>query len=149
MLKSDLAGSGNVEHHPKFYWNGCNNMEFPVPVLPGAIMEKLEGFAQSGKFRAVWFRSIVRLYRLKPIPQFLREWRVVYGVSLEPTGLGVERKFNAVFLGGRVAMMEVYGSTVLLDLSSSVQTYRMANEDDPHWFDHSGILWSCRLSVSA
>lgn len=108
IAERDATRPRDVEPYPKFHWNGCNDVEFSVPVFPGAVMEEFEGLTESRKIRAVGFRNVVRLYRLKPVPQFLREWRIVYGVSVESIGPVIERKLNAVFLGGRIGAVKEY-----------------------------------------
>jgi hypothetical protein len=82
--------------------NSGNDVKSPMPVLSGAVMQKLQPSAAFNNIRFSRMRSVVRLYGLKPVFQVLMEWPCVYGTALESSSSLVDRKFEAVFIGGRI-----------------------------------------------
>jgi hypothetical protein len=87
----------------------CDEMKLPVPVLSRAVVQKLE---RTNKCLVGHFVNVVRLYRFKPDPQLIREWRLVDGVSFEMIESGTDRKLYSVFVGGTTEAARQYGSLI-------------------------------------
>jgi len=81
------------------------DMQPPMPILPSAIMEVPQSIVQSTLRITERFFSTVRLYSREPSPQLLREWKLVNTCRFEFLGTGINRKFEAVCVGGRFASL--------------------------------------------
>lgn len=103
--KCDLAGPINDEVPINGRRDGCNHMQTPMPVLSRAIVNDLQLPVEDCVIRRRCFSSVVRLYRLKPVSEFIREWGSVDGVSVEFPRVNANGKLDAVFVGGRIASM--------------------------------------------
>lgn len=77
--------------------SGTDDMQASVPVFSSAVVQQLQALNEG---RINRFINVVRLYRLEPIPQFVREWGLVDGFSFEFIGSGIDRKFNVALVGG-------------------------------------------------
>jgi hypothetical protein len=84
------------------YGNSRNDVELPVSVLSGAIVQELQPSAIFNGVRVTRIGSAVRLYGLEPRLQLIREWPFVGGTVFESLSASVDRKFQAVFVGGRI-----------------------------------------------
>ncbi len=79
---------------------GHNNMQTPMPIFSGTVMESQKSFVEVGICRVRRFSSVVRLDRLDPIPQYLREWQSVDSVGIEFTDRSTNRKLDTILIGG-------------------------------------------------
>jgi len=93
----DSARRRDGELQPRIGRNGNDNMKPPVSIFPGTVMQQLEASDECG---VRGFSNVVGLYRLKPVPQLLREWSLVDGVSFEIVRHGTDGKFNSALIGG-------------------------------------------------
>jgi len=113
-----------------FRERSCDDMQSSVAVLPCTIVQDSQCVNADFLLGCGTFGNIVRLYRLDPVPQLLGEWRTVYGILAEFSGVGAYRKFNTIFIGGRVCFLRdhrcfvnqiVQGGSQLIEHLSKLQ----------------------------
>jgi len=108
--------------------NSGNDVQPPMPVLPGAVMNDFEFSIERGIFQGLRFCSVVGLYRLKPISERLREWRLVDGISIKGLWRGTDRKFDSVLIWGRFAAMLHDGNLVDCSVKSGAQLIKQLSQ---------------------
>lgn len=89
-----------------------NNVQLPMSVLPGAVVNEAESLNQRNLRAVTRFRNFVRLHRFNPCLEVIGEFPFIEGAFFEPFGGVANRKFKSIFIGGNVSLLEEQGSLV-------------------------------------
>ena len=85
----------------------CDDTQSPMSIEPGEVMHIFEGIGESSIRMTHRFFSHARLYRLKPIPELLWEWKLLESALLEiPISTVEHGKLYAACIGGRFGLFE-------------------------------------------
>jgi hypothetical protein len=79
-------------------------MELPVSIFSRPLVKDSQVTTEASNHlgRLQGFRSLVRLYRLNPLPTLLREWSDTPSGILKMFWAGTDREFQEILIGGRV-----------------------------------------------
>ncbi len=83
----------------------CGDVQSSMSVLPRAIVQDCQSRCQPILKITDRFFNRIRLYSAEPVPQLLREWEFVDTCIIELLFPHVDRKFQAVCVGGRLASL--------------------------------------------
>jgi hypothetical protein len=112
--------------------NSGDQMKSPVPVFPCTVVENLKSPIQRGVIQVRGFSSVVRLYSLKPVPELLREWIGVEGISSEYVRRMADGEFNSIFVGGRLASLLHYRNLINGGIQSSTELVKELSQLKSH-----------------
>lgn len=132
VLVGDMSRSSNGEFPVYGRGNGSDHVEPPMPIFPRAIVQDFKSAVQGRIFSANRFSSVVRLYRLKPIPCLLREWICVDGISVEALRGMADREFHSIFVGGRLASLLHYRNLINDGIQSGTELIKELSQFKSH-----------------
>jgi hypothetical protein len=97
-------------------------MKLAMPVLTRPVTENFNSSVEA-EHHIPWceFRNLVRLYELNDVPTLLREWPDPEAMILEIFRGNTNRKFKAMFVGGRVLPALKNGGLIDAPIESSPQ----------------------------
>ena len=102
VSKGDPPRLGQFDISSDTQRTGRSDVQPSVPILVGESIEHFDCSRQMSLKRIGQFFNVVRLYRLKPDLEFIREWVGVEGTIFEAFGGGTNGKIQMAFLGGRM-----------------------------------------------
>jgi hypothetical protein len=110
--------------------NGGYEVKPPVPILSGAIMQNLQHGVDKTELSPIRFGSVVRLYRLNPIPELLREWKVVDSALFKSIRIDADRKLDTILVGGGIDFFGEYGRLIDEGIQSSPELIKHFSQLD-------------------
>jgi hypothetical protein len=86
------------------------------------------------------FRNLVRLYKLNDVPTLRREWPDPEGMILEVFRGNANRKFKAMFVGGRVLLALKNGGLIDAPIESSPQLIKHFSKFEREGINQLGLV---------
>ena len=102
LSEGDSARASNLYVAADVGRSHPDDMQSAMPVFTREVVDVLQETSNLRLLCIGEFMSVARLYRLNPVLEFLREWVSVKCAVYEVSGLGINGKVQAAFIGGRM-----------------------------------------------